>query len=277
MRMPASLLLVLALALPAAAQQKLGEVAGSIKLKKPEGESVVIDDTGISRSAARTPSGDLAADLVDVTVQALEAGEEISAYIAGLPWVSPVIYDSSASEILQNADAELELAASSLPLFAGLESYDAAIDDAAEGVGALREAISAARDAVSRYRVVSREVREQAARGVGMLRVAVDAMESVERGSARESTPAPIDPIAADAAIRAGCGRRYSPESEAYGECYEEHQAALDRLVLRSGAAAGVTTAAFNRIRNECAFEWSGDYVARDRCEQRRLAAAGGR
>ena len=41
---------VVALALPAAAQQSLGDVAGTIKLKRPEGELVVLDSGTVGQT-----------------------------------------------------------------------------------------------------------------------------------------------------------------------------------------------------------------------------------
>ena len=43
-------------AAPVAAQQSLGDVAGSIKLKRPEGESVVIDQNSVGQNR-RTQTG----------------------------------------------------------------------------------------------------------------------------------------------------------------------------------------------------------------------------
>jgi len=44
------LAITVVLAAPVAAQQSLGDVAGSIKLKRPEGESVVIDRDSVAQS-----------------------------------------------------------------------------------------------------------------------------------------------------------------------------------------------------------------------------------
>ncbi len=52
-----ALTVTVALVGPATAQQSLGDVAGSIKLKRPEGESVVIDRDSIAQSRRRPTGG----------------------------------------------------------------------------------------------------------------------------------------------------------------------------------------------------------------------------
>lgn len=267
--------LMLAVVLPAGAQQKLGDVAGSIKLKKTEGEPVVIDDAGMARASAPSPGGELSQELLDLTTDALQVATDIASYISGMPAIEPLTYDDSAGERLAAADFELEIASNSFPLFDDLVEYQAATEKAELGVAQVREGIAAAQTAVSRQRAVAREVREQTASGARVLGAALESMQSVGRSTAREETPPPIDPVAADAAIRAECGRRHAADSDAYNQCFDEQRAAVDRVLLRSGA--GLEEATFNRIRNECRLEWPGDYVARDRCEQRRLTSASGR
>jgi hypothetical protein len=273
MKKALGLLLALAAALPAAAQQRLGDVAGGITLKKPAAEAVVVDDAAVSRPASggvgSVATGDLVAT-VEVAAQTAKAAADL---VRELPWITPTTYDQALRDRLQGADFELERLQNSLALFAFDAHYGAALDLADAGIRSAREGLAETIATTTGNRAVATETRRRVADGARQLQDALADLRAVARGETATAAPPPLDPITADATMRALCGRKYYEGSEHYESCLDQQRAAFDVLLLRSGASFGIDEASFNRARNECRLEWPQDFVARDSCERQRAAA----
>jgi hypothetical protein len=272
--------IVMAVALMAAAgvaaQQSLGDVAGSIKLKRPQGEPVVIDSSSVSQVRPRSGSSRGSSELEDVMGGCAETSRNIATLLEDMPLVSPVSYPDDFRERLADAAFRLDNDRRSLALFYGVEGVREMLDAADRGIAEVQQALEAAQTAVAGARLLSIESRKLASHGAQLVEDALSDLRRTSRKRSSTATPPTIDPIAADASIRDLCGRSYAEDSDRYRQCVARQQAAISSIQSRSGLAAGLDEAAFNTIRNQCRFEWPHDFVARDGCERRRVANAGG-
>jgi hypothetical protein len=266
------LTLVIATAVPVAAQQSLGDVAGSIKLNRPEGEPVVIDHNTV-RSAGRARTGttdvgftndildDCLAETRALHGLVVEARDGRSFYRDG--WRSRVL---EVALRLDGARAELDTVRAEGRY---LEAYQKALQGS-ETAGAALEII---RGAIAEDRPVFSEAGSLSLEAVRQFEEAQAAIGIASRADAAEDTPVMINPIEADRDISAVCRGRYDDDSDGFEECVAAQRSALDTLVRRSGPTVGLPVVDFNVIRNNCRGEWPGDFVHQDRCEQRRIAA----
>lgn len=268
--------LVLTTAAVAAAQQSLGDVAGSIKLKRPQGEPVVIDSSSVSQARPSSGSSQGSSELEDVVGGCAETARGVATLLEDMPRVSPVSYPDDFQEQLAEAAFRLDNDQRSLALFYGVDGVREVLETADRGIAEVQQALEAAQAAVAGGRLLSIESRKLAAHGAQLVGDALSDLRRSSRTRSSAATPPAIDPIAADASIRDLCSRSYAEDSDRYRQCVERQQAAISSIQSRSGLAAGLDEAAFNTIRNQCRYEWPHDFVARDGCERRRVADAGG-
>lgn len=256
---------------PASAQQNLGDVAGSIKLKRPEGESVVIDQNTVGKARRRPRSAesgflrDVVGDCLTETSAlhdlVFETRDGTSFYRD--PWRNRV------EEVGFRLDSALE----ELGLIAVDSRYQNAYDLAGRGADLARDALTILRGAIAEDRPVFSESRTLSKEAVRYFKDAQNALGEASREDAAEEAPPLINPIEADRVMNALCGGRYGAGSGGFDSCIAEQRAALDAMAVRSGPGVGIDAASFNVIRNDCRFEWPGNYVTQDRCEQTRIAA----
>lgn len=257
----------------ASGQQSLSEVAGSIKLKKPQGEQVVIDraslgQSGSSRSAMMSTSDALletteayAAAAVTLVNLIEESGGSMAFYDEG--WRGRV---SDAGEVMDQTDNDLRM-------IVGQGRYEAADATADRGATAALAGLEILRGAIAEDRPVFSEARRQLSEGIRLFESAQNAIRAAKREDAAEADPQPINPIAADQSIKTLCGRRFARESDGFDGCVDEQKAALDALNGRYASTVGLESTEFNIVRNKCQVEWPGDFVNRNRCELQRFAA----
>lgn len=275
MKKALGLLLALAAALPTAAQQRLGDVAGGITLKKPTAEAVVVDDAAVSRPASGGAVGPVATgDLVATVEVAAQTAKAAADLVRELPRITPTTYDQALRDRLRETDFELERLQNSLALFAFDARYGAALDLADAGIRSAREGLAETIATTTGNRAVAAETRRRVAEGARQLEGALADLRAVARAETAAAAAPALDPITADTAMRALCGRSYYEGSDRYRSCLDQQRAAFDALLLRSGASFGIDEGLFNRVRNECLLEWPQDFVARDSCERQRAAAA---
>lgn len=272
--------LVLAFALiavtPAAAQQSLGEVAGSIKLKRPQGEPVVVDGSSLaqtSRSSTSSLSGEFEAVLTD----GRDTARGLAALLEDLPRVSREPYSDEQRARLEELGLGLDTARNNVAAFFGVEGVQDIIDVAESGLAESQQALASAQAAVAASSRVPNDARRLAEHGAQLLDDALADLRKAQRAGAAAQPPPLIDPIAADASIRGLCGQSYGEGSDRYRDCVARQEAAIANLRGRSALVSGLDDASFNTIRNQCRAEWVHDFVARDGCERRRVASAGGR
>jgi hypothetical protein len=271
------LILCVMAAIPTAAQQKLGDVAGSIKLKKSEGEAVVIDDAQMGRRSRSASSGAGESSLLyDVMGDCLEVSRSLAAVLSDAPRISPLVYSEDFRAQLEEIGLQLESVSGGLRMIPDTGAYEDAYQQAVVGLEQVQQGFSSAQVAVGANRVVNKEVREQVSAGADAIETAMTAARAVERAEAAVAPAPPIDPIAAASSIRTVCLRMGAEGSEAYQSCVSQQNAAVDALYSRSGASVGLDEASFNKIRNGCRFEWPDNYYNRNACETRRAASTSG-
>ncbi len=266
-------LVVLLLAAPVAAQQSLGDVAGSIKLKRPEGESVVIDSSTVGRSR-RTPSGDAGPDeLVEASQECIDAAGDLL-NLMGETRDGSNFYTDAWRERVGDAGRRLDEARGDLQRVFPDSRFAEVLQQAEDGADAAMAGLQILRDAIANDRPVFSEAKTRLAEGMSALEAAKTSMRALARAEVAESAAPPINPIDAARAIDTLCRARSGDGSGAeFDGCVSSQQAALDAMNLRFAASAGLESSIFNVIRNDCRYEWPGDYVSQDRCERNRIAA----
>ena len=122
----ASIVSGLLLAVPVPAQQKLGDVAGSIKLKKSGEEGVVIDGSDVgqtSRSSTSSSGSDL---LYEVLTDSLDISRALSSMIADAPRIKPIRYSDGWRTELDDIGARLESVGLELAMMPDAGPFEAA-------------------------------------------------------------------------------------------------------------------------------------------------------
>ena len=260
-----------ALAAPATAQQNLGDVAGSIKLKRPEGETVVIDQ-GTVGNARRQRLGfqsDLLRDVVgDCLTETSALHDLIEETRDGTsfyrdPWRERV------GEVGERLDGALD----GLELITAEGRYVEAYGIATRGADLARDALMILRSAMAENRPVFSESRTLSEEAVRYLKDAKAALAAASRADSAEEAAPLINPIEADRVMTAYCAGQYGGGSSGFDSCIAEQRAAVDAMAARTGPGSGLDVASFNVIRNNCRFEWPDNLVSQDHCEQTRIAA----
>ncbi len=262
---------------PGMAQQKLGDVAGSIKLKKTEGQSVVIDGSDVGRAPGRSATSSGADGLYDVLTDCLDAARVLSSMVADAPRIKPVTYSDGWHNQLAGIGQRLDTLGLELQMQPDAGPAEAAYLKAVEGFDQVRAGYDAIVTATNSRRLVASPEKRTISGGADTIDEAMQEMRSVSRSQAASAPPPPIDPIAAANSIRGVCSRIGAEGSQAYTSCVDEQDAAKNALVGRTGPAVGLDAASFNKIRNGCLYEWPDNYVNRNACETRRAAASAGR
>jgi hypothetical protein len=263
---------VVATAAPLPAQQSLGDVAGSIKLKRPEGEPVVIDHNTIGSAgrvaASTTDVGFFRDTLEDCLTETralhglvVEARDGTSFYRDG--WRSRF---AEAALRLDGARDELDMVRAEGRYLQAYETAEQGSDSAGAALEIVRGAIADDRPVFSEAGTLSMEA-------IRLFEEARSAVGVASRADAAEDTPQMVNPIEAERDISAVCSGRYRDNPDGFAGCVAGQRSALDALVGRSGPAVGLPLVDFNVIRNNCRSEWPGDFVGQDGCEQRRIAA----
>jgi hypothetical protein len=259
-------------AAPAEAQQSLGDVAGSIKLKSPEGESVVIDQNALGNARRRRAPAMGIALFRDVVGDCLTETSALHDLVVETRDGSS-FYRGPWRERVEAVGLRLDGALDELGLFVVDDRYQEAYALAGRGSDLARDALMILRSAIAEDRPVFSESRTLSKEAVRQFKDAQTALGTESRAEAAEE-PAPlINPIDADRVMTALCGGQHGVDSSAFAGCVAEQRAAVDAMAVRSGPGAGLDVASFNVIRNNCRFEWADNYVNQDRCERTRIAA----
>lgn len=276
MKLAAAILGVLSVAAQVMAQQKLGDVAGSIKIKRPEGEAVVIDGSDVGQTSRRSSASSGADLLYEVLADGLDAARALAALVADAPTISPVVYSGDWLTQLEDLGQRLESVDRELQMLPDAGSYEAAYQKATAGFAEVRQGYDEALATVNARRLVLPANRRQIANGADTIEAAMTEVRAVGRSQAANAPPPGIDPIAAAASIRKVCSRQGAEDSQAYRDCVNIQDAAKNALVARTPPSVGLDTESFNKIRNSCLYEWPENYYNRDACEVRRSAAKAG-
>ncbi len=266
----------LLLAVPVPAQQKLGDVAGSIKLKKSGEEGVVIDGSDVGQTS-RSPTSSSGSDLLyEVLTDGLDVSRALSSMIADAPRIKPIRYSDGWRTELDDIGARLESVGLELAMMPDVGPFEAAYLRSVEAFDQVRQGYEAVVAATNGRSVVSSQLKRTISDGADAIEKAMTEMRSVERSQEATAPPPAIDPIAAANSIRNLCLRQGGEGSPSFRDCVNDQDAAKNALVGRTPPSVGLDDAAFNKVRNGCLYEWPDNYVNRNACEVRRAKAASG-
>ena len=256
------------------AEQRLSEVAGTIKLKRPAGEQLVIVEPEDGVPGARM--GATGSDLVDLTGQLLEGGRAASAVLdesrSGLTFFDPDWRRRMLDDL-----AEIDTTRFSLELVEAPERYVDALNKVVEAAREYQLAAGIVRWAILRDRPVFSKAFDHMRAGE---REVGDALAGLRREvgvEGNEAASPSIDPFTAGQAMAEACGA-YSRAAHGpdYDRCIGRQQAALLAIEHRFSFTERIDERAFNAIRSRCTEEWPRDFVGRDRCERQAIAGMTG-
>jgi hypothetical protein len=268
-------ILTISVAPVAAQQQSLGDVAGSIKLKRPEGESIVIDQNSVGE-ARRVPAGMSQENFLVVTLEdCLTETRSMHALLLEARG-GEAFYRPEWRERVAELGLSLEGARSDLRMARAEGRMQPALELANHGADTAGDAYQILSDAIAQNRPVFSEARRLSEEAIQAFEIAKKEIGTAARASAAEDFALPINPIEANEVMTSLCRSRYADGSSGFSQCIEEQRAAVDAMGVRSAAGVGLDATAFNRIRNNCRFEWPTNYVSMDRCERSRAAAERG-
>ena len=131
-------------------------------------------------------------------------------------------------------------------------------------------------DAIAQNRPVFSEARRLSEEAIQAFEKAKNEIGAASRANAAEEYALPINPLEANEVMTSLCRSGYAEGSSGFNQCMTEQRAAVDAMGTRSGPGVGLDATTFNRIRNNCRFEWPNNYVSMDRCERSGVAAKKG-
>jgi len=276
LKVAAAFLSVLFVAASATTQQKLGDVAGSIKLNTSGEQSVVIDGSDVGQTSRRSTSASSSDLLYEVLTECLDISRALSSMIAESPRIKPARYTEGWRTELGDIGARLESVALELGMLPDAGPFEAAYLKAVGGFDQVRQGYEAVVTATDGRMLVTSQMKRTVSDGGDTIEEAMTEMRAVERSQAAIAEPPGIDPVAAAASIRKVCSRQGAEGSQTYRDCVNLQDAARDALVARTAPSVGLDAASFNKIRNGCLYEWPDSYLDRDACEVQRSAAKAG-
>jgi hypothetical protein len=256
------------------AEQRLQNVAGSITLKRPAGEQLVIVEPEEQVPGARM--GATGSELIELSGQLLEGGRAASTVLdesrSGLTF-----FDPAWRRRMLDALAEIDTTRFSLELVEAPERYADALDRVVEGAREYQLAAGIVRWAILRDRPVFSKAFDHMRGGERELGFALAGLRREAGVEGNEAAAPGIDPFTAGQsmtrACRAYCGATQGAD---YDRCMERQQAALLAIERRFSFNAHTDERAFNSIRSRCRDEFPGDFVGRDRCERQAIAGVTG-
>jgi hypothetical protein len=253
------------------AERRLQDVAGSITLKRPAGEQLVIVEPEDEGPGARM--GATGSNLVELTGQLLEDGRAAST-VLDESRSSLTFFDPDWRRRMLDALAEIDTTRFGLELADAPDRYVDALNRVAEGAREYQLAAGIVRWAILRDRPVFSKAFDHMRAGEREVGAALAGLRREVGVAGNEAAPPAIDPFTAGQAMaevcRAYCGAAQGAD---YDRCIKRQQAALLAIEHRFSFTERIDERAFNAIRSRCGEEWPGDLVGRDRCE--RLAIAG--
>jgi len=259
-----------AVAAPVAAQQSLGDVAGSIKLKKTGGDQVVIDQRSVGKSRSTSPAQSDGEILLETTQECAAAAQALSKLL-GETGSGKVFYDDGWRARVEEAGEEMDRSRVDLQGISVQPRYAAAYDKANRGATAATVGLGILRAAISADQPLFSEAKRELADGARLLESANRDVGAMMRTEDAEGTPPLIDPIAADRSIDALCRKNFAKGSQGFDSCVAAQRAAMETIIGRSAPGVRLDQATFNTIRNSCLYEWPGDFVNRNLCERQRI------
>jgi hypothetical protein len=267
-----SLAIAALIAVPAVAQQSLGDVAGSIKLKRPEGESIVIDQNSVKNPRGRISIGTESDFFRDTLEDCMTETRALHGLLMEAR-AGEAFYQEEWRGQVDEVGLRLDRAREELALVSPDERYEDAYGLAEMGSATAGDALGIILGAIEQNRPVFSESRRLTEEAIRTFERAQKSIAAATRAGASEEPAPMINPIEANQVMTAYCGGRYGQGTDGFEMCVGEQRAAVDAIAGRNAPSVGLDATNFNVIRNSCRFEWSDNYAEQNRCEQRRIAA----
>ena len=255
-------------------EQRLHDVAGSIKLKRPAGEQLVIVEPEARAPGSRM--GATGAGLIELADQLLESGRAASAVLdesrSGLTF-----FEGGWRRRMLDALAEIDTTRFSLELVEAPERYRDALARVTDGAREYQLAAGIVRWAILRDQPVFSRAFDHMRVGEREVGAALGGLRKVGAVEGGEGTPPSIDPFTASQSMAGAC-RAYvvATQGADYDRCIGRQQAAVQAIEHRFSFTERIEEPAFNTIRNRCREEWPRDFISRDRCERQAIADLAG-
>jgi len=268
-----ALVLTLAVAPPAPAQEKhLGEVAESIRLNRPAGEPVVIDDQALPPAVAPVEVTTYPERLAGLVAAYRSAVQQLETTLAEMDR-GMVLYDPAWRESVEDACLRLEELGIEVAAAAPEPAYAEAHEATREAAGEYALAVAAVRRAVADMTPTIGERYVHLREGRLRLERAQALAEETRRALELASEPEELTRMASFDGGSALCASRYPEDLQLQRHCVAVQGRAARELVDRTAYGLDLDEGTFNTIRNRCQAEWDTDYEGRNACEKRELAA----
>ena len=257
------------------AEQRLQDVAGTIELKRPAGEQLVIVEPEPRQPGARMAA--TGPDLVALAEQLLDSGRAASAVLdesrSGLTF-----FEGGWRRRMLDALAEIDTTRFSLELVEVGERYADAVARLADAAREYQLAAGIVRWAIRRDQPVFSKAFDHMRAGEREVGAAMAGLRQVGGVEVAQGQSPPIDPYAAGQAMAEAC-RSYvgATQGPDWDRCLTRQRAAVAAIDHRFSFTEGVEEPAFNALRNRCREEWPRDFIGRDRCERQAISGLTGR
>lgn len=267
--------LLAAVAVPGICEQRLPDVAGSIRLVRPEGDQIVVVEP--TRRAPGERVAVSGSELVELAETLRQAGRSATAILDETRG-SHAFFSDGWRRRMEDALIEIERSRASLELARVPHRFVALADRIEDGGRRLQAGAGVVRSAMIRDAPLLSGAFDNLEAGERQIASALAELESAVGLERLEAQPPPADPYRAMQDARRLCASRAgSVDGSSFDRCVERQLAAHEAMMRRYSFTAGVEEPAFNSIRNACRVEWPDDLVARDRCERQRLTEAAAR
>jgi hypothetical protein len=271
MKRTVGIVLVVGMVTPAAAQQKLSEVAGSIELRTPSDRALMVEAAPAPEAGGRPRFGGTALEMLSEDF--LERTREAAGLLAETA-TNDSFYSASWRERMLITSAELEGLGRSLELGLPHPRYQTAYERVMDGVAECQTAIDVVRDAIARDHPVYSVATQHLEEGDRVVSAGLEQIRRIQRAERAEENAPPDDAYLVSRAITELCGARFQDGGTEYDRCAAEQRAGFGAIGGRFNFTVGLDEPTFNAVRNICRSEFPADFAARNRCELQRMAAA---
>jgi hypothetical protein len=255
-----------------ASAQGLADAGRPIGSKSDESKGLVIDNSNLTKASTSSRVVTGSSWVLETVEESVESLKELNLVLTETA-SDTVFFDSEWRRRVADSIVRFRLAQSDLSINEPDPRYLRSLDRLQEGIDAAETAIVALEAAIENDQALYVYLKKDLIAAEKAMESAFAQLRADYRVEQAEAPAPPIDPIAADRSISTLCGRRYGSGTDNYTACVSSQQAAINQIMVRSAPGSGLGAPSFNTIRNQCRWEYPDDYVGRDRCEVRRIAA----
>jgi len=251
-----------------AAQQRLSEVAGEIKLKKPDSEAVLVETGPVRSSDAR--QGESPEQLLILTEVYVERADTVYTVYSEL--MNPDrFYEKDWRSRMERAMELADLAAWSLQIEKPPQRYADAHRLIVEGTRVTAEGMRLIRTSIEKNWPEFEGAGSRMKRGQQLVTEGLGAYHERKRVDGTEAGQALEDPVSAERSIAAWCDSQSSGDADRNAHCVADQQSGFQALNSRFPLSVSLGEPEFNRIRAACRDQWPTSFANRNECELNRM------